>query len=93
MAKFHDQMECINSALEGNQFGIDLSSLIIQGDIPSLYACLLLHSSAQLSTGVRLASRSCRISVCYAMGLIQNLVSCLAISCQHGKLPFETHPN
>lgn len=34
MAEFHDQMECINSALQGNQFGIDLSSLIIQGDMP-----------------------------------------------------------
>jgi len=91
MAKFPDQMECINSALEENQFGIDLSSLIIQGDIPSLYACLLLHSSAaQLRTGVGLASRSCRISVCYAMALFQNLVSCLAISCQHRELSFKS---
>lgn len=52
MAKFHDQMECINSALEGNQFGIDLSSLIIQGDMPlymPVWFCTHQHSSVQES--------------------------------------------
>lgn len=75
MAKLHDQMEYINSALEGNQFGIDLGSLIIQGDIPSLYACLHLHSSAALSARVK--HRTCRIGLRHATPLVQNLVSWL----------------